>query len=129
MKLNVLISIKPKYVQQILSGNKKFEYRKRIFKKEIDKVYIYSTSPEQKIVGYFQYSGYLSESPEKVWDITNNYSGIGKKEYFEYFKKSSYAYAIKIEQIYEFENPINPKEKFEKFIPPQSYCYLEGDIY
>ncbi|OFI05013.1 hypothetical protein CLOACE_19820 [Clostridium acetireducens DSM 10703] len=129
MKLNVIISIKPKYVQQILTGKKKYEYRKCIFKKDIDKIYIYSTSPEQKIVGYFKYAGYIKETPEKIWNETKEFSGIDEKSYYEYFSKNSYAYAIKIEQICVFKVPINPKEKLKKFNPPQSYMYLEGDIH
>lgn len=129
MKLNILISIKPKYVREILSGKKKYEYRKRIFTRNIDKVYIYSTSPERKIVGYFKYSGYIKDTPEKIWDNTNEFSGIDEESYYQYFSKSSFAYAIKIERIYLFETPIDPKQKFEKFTPPQSYMYLEGDIH
>lgn len=128
MKLNVLISIKPKYVQEILSLHKKFEYRKLIFRKDIDKVYIYSTSPEQKIVGYFKYEGYIKGTPQKIWERTEKLSGIDKDSYFEYFTKSAYAYAIKIGQVYAFENPIDPKEIITNFNPPQSYMYLEGEI-
>ena len=58
--MNALISIKPKYVEEIINKNKKYEYRKSIFKKDIDKVYIYSTRPNKQIVGYFKYSGYLN---------------------------------------------------------------------
>lgn len=129
MKLNVLISIKPKYVQEILNGKKRFEYRKHIFKKEIDKVYIYSTSPVQRIVGYFKYTGYLKEVPEKIWEYTKEFSGVNEKSYYEYFNNSSCAYAIRIEQIHVFQVPIDPKEKIGDFFPPQSFMYLEGDIY
>lgn len=124
----MLISIKPKYVKEIISGKKKYEYRKCIFRKNIDKVYMYSTSPEQRIIGYFEYKGYLEGTPSQVWEITKEFSGIDDKSYYEYFDKSSCAYAIKIERIYLFPTPIDPKTKFKKFIPPQSYKYLKGDI-
>ena len=128
MKLNVLISIKPKFVQEILSGKKKYEYRKSIFKKNIDKIYIYSTSPEQKIVGYFKYAGYIKDNPKEIWENTKRFSGIDESSFYKYFNKKSYAYAIKIEQIYVFDTPMDPKEALQNFIPPQSYMYLEGDI-
>lgn len=124
----MLISIKPKYVKEIISGKKKYEYRKSIFQKSVEKVYIYSTNPKQQIVGYFKYKGYLEGTPEQVWEITKKFSGIDVKSYNKYFGKSSCAYAIKIEQVYLFKTPIDPKTKFEKFIPPQSYKYLKGDI-
>jgi predicted transcriptional regulator len=128
VKVNVLISIKPKYVHEILSGKKKYEYRKSIFRKEIDKIYIYSTSPEQKIVGYFKYTGHIYDNPEEIWKKTREYSGIDKESYYKYFNKNSGAYAIKIEKVYVFKTPIDPKQTLQNFIPPQSYIYLGGDI-
>ena len=122
------MSIKPKYVEQILNENKKFEYRKSIFKRNIDKVYIYSTSPKQQIVGYFKYTGYLDGHPKEIWDITKEVAGIDEISYYEYFNNRECAYAIKIEKVHIFEVPIDPKNKIEKFNAPQSYMYLEGDI-
>ncbi|AFQ44901.1 hypothetical protein [Desulfosporosinus meridiei] len=126
--LNVLISIKPKYVQEILGGKKKYEYRKSIFKREVDKIYIYSTSPDRKIVGYFKFVGYLKEDPEKIWEITKECSGIDKESFKEYFNNKTHAYAIKIEQLYIFHTPIDPHKVLQNFIAPQSYFYLQGDI-
>ena len=41
--MNVLLSIKPKYANQILNGNKRYEFRKSVFKnRNLDVVYIYS---------------------------------------------------------------------------------------
>lgn len=129
MKRNALISIKPKYVKEILDGKKKYEYRKRIFKENIAKVYIYSSFPQQRIVGYFQFCGYLSSTPKDIWEKTKDFSGISKEEYDKYFKNNNIAYAIIIKNLKIFNTPINPKEYFSKFNPPQSYIYLEEDIF
>jgi len=52
--MNVLLSVKPKYTEKILEGEKKYEFRRAIFKKQnIEKVYIYSSSPVSKIVAAF----------------------------------------------------------------------------
>jgi len=51
--MNVLLSIKPKYVDLILNGEKKYEFRRKIFRNETNKVYVYCTSPVKKIVAYF----------------------------------------------------------------------------
>lgn len=125
---NVLISIKPKYVNEIIKGNKKVEYRKRIFKKDVNKVYIYSSSPEKKIIGYFKYNGYLVGTPKDIWDKTNSIGGIDKKEYFEYFKNKNEAYAVKIDEIVIFKEAIVPQDIFDKFTAPQSYMYLDKHI-
>ncbi|WP_066675819.1 hypothetical protein [Clostridium septicum] len=126
--MNALISIKPKYVEEIKSKNKRYEYRKNIFKKDIDKVYIYSTSPNKQIVGYFKYSGCLNGTPEEIWRITKDFSGIDETSYYKYFDNKECAYAIKIERLHIFKEPIDPKSRINKFVAPQSYIYLEGDI-
>ena len=46
--MNVLMSIKPKYVEKIISKEKTYELRRNIFKREVSNVLIYSTSPEKK---------------------------------------------------------------------------------
>jgi predicted transcriptional regulator len=55
--MNVLLSIKPEYAELIKSGLKKYEFRRKIFKKAgHSKVFIYSTSPVKKITGVFDAS-------------------------------------------------------------------------
>ena len=41
--MKVLLSIKPEFVQEIFTGKKKYEYRKAIFTRSVDKVVVYST--------------------------------------------------------------------------------------
>jgi type I restriction enzyme S subunit len=48
--MNVLLSIRPKYVEEIIKGNKRYEFRKSIFKKKVDEVWIYATSPTKKLL-------------------------------------------------------------------------------
>ncbi len=126
--MNVLISIKPNYVSEILNGNKKYEYRKSIFKRNVNKVYIYSTNPKKRIIGYFEYSGYLSGTPDEIWNITKEFSGIDKNSYFEYFNNKELAYAIRIKNLNIFDVPLDPKNNIENFKSPQSYMYLDGDL-
>ena len=53
--MNVLLSVKPKYAEKIVEGKKKYEFRRAIFQKQnIEKVYIYSSSPVSKIVAAFR---------------------------------------------------------------------------
>lgn len=128
MSLNAILSIKPLYVEQIIKGNKKYEYRKCIFKRNIKRVYVYSTYPDKKIVGYFNFEGYIKDSPDNIWNKTKIYSGIDKNSYDEYFKDRDIGYAINIKSFNKFKEPLDPKEVFETFIPPQSYKYIDLDL-
>ncbi|MDD8572078.1 ASCH domain-containing protein, partial [Escherichia coli] len=50
--MKVLLSIKPEYAESILSGKKKYEFRKNIFRnKNVDTIVIYATMPVGKVIG------------------------------------------------------------------------------
>ncbi len=123
--MKVLLSIKPEFVHKIISGNKKFEYRKQIFKKDVDTVVIYSTMPEGKIVGEFKIEKIIKEPPEKLWDITKECSGITKQFFMEYFKNRQFGYALEISEYKNYDTPIDPRNKFNNFTAPQSFKYID----
>jgi hypothetical protein len=50
--MDVLLSIKPKYVKPILEGEKKYEFRKVIFRNPaVSRVFIYSSAPSLRSAG------------------------------------------------------------------------------
>lgn len=123
--MNVLLSIKPEYVERIFSGSKKYEYRKAIFKKQnIKKVIVYSTMPVGKIVGEFEIERIIEDSPNNIWEQTQEYSGVDKSFFDYYFNDRDKGYAIKISKVKLYDKPIDPKLKYEKFTAPQSFKYL-----
>ena len=67
--MNLIISIKPQFVAKILSGEKKYEFRRRIYKHEVDKIYIYQTLPEQGIVGYFTPGEIIKDTPQLMGQL------------------------------------------------------------
>lgn len=126
--MDVLLSIKPKFVKSILEGEKRYEFRKRIFKnREISRIYIYSSSPVKKIVGTFDIGGILEDHPVDLWDNVKECAGINNHDFFSYFKGKSRAFAIEIQNLQEFSDPIDPYEVMPGFVPPQSYCYMDGE--
>jgi type I restriction enzyme S subunit len=123
--MNVLLSVKPKYAEEIISGRKKYEFRKSIFKREnIEKMYIYSSSPVKKIIAIVDIDGILSDSPKELWEQCHEDAGISEHEFFSYFKNSDTGYAIKISNVKEFPTPIDPYFADKDFRPPQSFYYL-----
>ena len=102
----VLLSIKPEFVHKIFEGTKKFEFRKRVFKDiSVKKVIVYSSSPEQKVVGEFEIESILNDTPDKIWEQTRLYSGITQAFYDEYFKGCGKAYALKIASMKKYSKP------------------------
>ena len=50
--MRVLLSIKPEFVKEIIEGRKKFEYRKKVFKRpDVSSIVVYATKPYGKVVG------------------------------------------------------------------------------
>jgi len=123
--MDVLLSIKPKYVKSIIEREKRYEFRKSIFKnRKINRIYIYSSSPVKKIVGTFEIGRILEDHPNDLWDMVREFAGIDNRDFFAYFEGKSRAFAIEIQNLQEFNNPIDPYETMPGFVPPQSYRYV-----
>ncbi|NLM63183.1 MAG: ASCH domain-containing protein [Mollicutes bacterium] len=119
----ILLPIRPKYVEEIFNGNKKYEYRKTIPKRKIKKIIIYSTSPVMKVVGEADVVKVLKAKPNDLWNMTKNYSGIEKEKYDKYFSNSEIAFAYEITNVIKYNNPYLLKEIGIDFYP-QSFIYL-----
>lgn len=124
---NVILSIKPIYANAIMDGIKKVEFRKKIFKKPVDKVFVYSSSPDKKIIGYFTIGNIVEDSPQKLWEKYSDIGCISKEDFFNYYKNMESGFSIKIESYKKFNKGVDPAEIFEKFCAPQSYFYLEEE--
>ncbi len=127
--MKILLSIKPKHVQKIISGKKKYELRKAIFKdRSIPDIYIYSSSPVKKIIGKFKVGKILEDHPENLWKQLNQYSGLNKKDFFKYFSGKNKGFAIEITDFELFKESIDPKKLNSNFIAPQSFQYIDDSF-
>ena len=127
--MNVILSIRPIFCKMIFSGQKKYEYRKRVFMHiDIDKVYIYATKPICRIVGYFTIDEVIEDKKSYMWEKTHKDGGISKEFFDAYFKNCDMAHAIKIGEVVKLDNPIDPKKVIMNFTAPQNYRYVDYDI-
>lgn len=122
--MKVLLSIKPEYAEKIFSGEKKFEFRKCKFKKDISTVVVYVSSPVKRIIGEFEVEEILQGSPRFLWQKTEGRGGISKDSFFKYFSGKENGIAIKIGKTEKYAKALNPYETEQKFCPPQSFRYL-----
>lgn len=122
--MRVLLSIKPEYAFKIFEGEKKFEFRKIIFKNpDIKTVVVYASSPIQQVIGEFEIDDIFSLEPNQLWEKTKEFSGISEEFFFEYFAEREVAHAIKIKKTRRYRKPLSLREDFN-LTPPQSYMYL-----
>lgn len=121
----ILMPINPEYVDEILAGRKKYEYRKiKAKRNNIDKMIIYSTSPIMKVVAEVDIKKILEEEPEKLWEMTKNESGITKEFYNKYYKNKNTAIAYKLGTIKVYDEPKNLNDIGINYVP-QSFVYLD----
>lgn len=121
----ILMPINPEYVDEILSGNKKYEYRKtKAKRKNIDKMVIYSTSPIMRVVAEVDVEGIIEATPDELWEQTKKYSGITKDFYYKYYKNKENAIAYKLGNIKIYETPKKLSEIGINYVP-QSFVYLD----
>lgn len=128
---NVLISIKPRYVESILKGGKTVEIRRGRIGLEIGTVlWIYATLPKGRVELQARVDGVDCGTHSAIWRKYGKYTGITKSEFCDYVEGSDKATAIKLVSV----RKVKPAPKLEVlraakmgFQPPQSYVRLSTD--
>jgi len=126
--MKALLSIRPKYIEKIVKRDKKYEFRKSIFRRDVNEVWIYATFPIKKIIGTFRIGEIIKDTPRNLWKNLCDFSGMDEQEFFSYFNGTKTGFALEIKHIKLFKQPIDPKVIFSNFIPPQSFYYLKDEL-
>lgn len=119
----ILLPIKPKYVNKILSWEKKVEFRKNnFFKNEDNLCLIYSSYPVKKIVWFFEYYIDIVDTKDvfkKYWEIWC----IDKENLDLYYENREISYILVFKKLTIIEG-----KKLDYFFTwlkiPQSFSYL-----
>ena len=122
--MKIIVSINPEYVDKILSGEKKFEYRTRVAKQQVDTLIIYATKPIMKVVAEVEILEVITTSPEELWNQTKHQSGITKAFFDKYFKDKQVAYAYRLGEVKVCERPKYLLD-FGLRMAPQSFAYVK----
>ncbi len=123
---NIILSIHPCHIEKIFSGEKTYEYRKKI-PSNLNKIIVYATMPIKKIVAIIEVEQVISDTPNIIWQKTKKQSGISKDFFSSYFKYKKIAHAIKIRNIYKLNVP-QPLSVLNIKNSPQSYMYIGDSI-
>jgi predicted transcriptional regulator len=116
---SILMSLRPRYAEGILSGTKTYELRRRKPSFPVgSRVVVYSSAPLQRLLGTFE-SGQVHEAtPEGIWKLVSAQAGIDRAEFDAYFAGCDRAYAIEV------KSPRRLAPRPLRFRPPQSYQFL-----
>ncbi|MBN2415417.1 hypothetical protein JXO52_06230 [bacterium] len=122
--MKVLLSIKPDFVEKVFSGEKKYEFRRVIFKKsEVNTVVVYASKPVHKVIGEFSIKNIICDDIVSLWTRTKDFSGISEDFFFQYFNDRDFGYAIEIGKVKKYNKALSLQDHFN-VSPPQSFMYL-----
>jgi predicted transcriptional regulator len=117
------LSIKPQYAEAIFRGEKRFEFRRSVFRKPVDVVVIYITSPVCSVAGEFEVQEIICDTVDRLWSRTQTKAGIHRDVFFDYFVGRQMGYAISIGNVRRYRKPLDLLSSFG-IRPPQSFVYV-----
>lgn len=101
----VLMSIHPRYAHAILDGRKTIEFRKRPLASDVSHIVVYSTVPDQKILGYFEIDKQVELPPRDMWEQYGDRGIIEKELFFSYYEGRESATGILVKRVFRCEQP------------------------
>jgi predicted transcriptional regulator len=131
---DLLVSMKPQFAERILTGSKLVEIRRKFSERWIGcKAVLYSSSPQQALVGEATVCSITTGTPEAIW--TRFHAGLGctRDEFSAYVGQAAEVRAIELNNIFPYKQPISLSEityllGLEADLkPPQTYCHLRLD--
>lgn len=123
----ILLSIKPKYSDLILSGEKRVEFRRTWASEEVGLIAVYASSPVQRIVALVSVDEVVWASPTRLWGhCTSRGGALTRRELNEYFNGKGQGCAVLLGAVRKLKQPLDPHVVFKEFSAPQSFRYLTG---
>lgn len=124
---NVLMSIKPKFANAIFEGHKKVEFRKICFDDSVKRVYVYSSAPVKRIVGYFTIEKVVKDTPVRLWKHFEDVGGILREDFMNYFVRVDEGCAIVIKDVMLYKNVVTIEDVLGcNYTIPQNYRYIDN---
>lgn len=127
----VMLSIHPKYVRKILSGEKRVEFRRRWTRRDVDKLVIYATAPIQKVVAVAGIKKLHRGNKSRLWQLSQTVGGgLEQSELSHYFEGVEEGYAIELDNVYWLVEDGIPLSQLPMHLtPPQSFRFLSLELY
>lgn len=129
--IDAIISIKPRHVENILSGDKTVELRTRSINLPIgSRLWIYTTLPVGKVKLTAEIDFIELLPPKKMWRRHGKSICISQQEFDEYTAAREFVVAIGLRNVKPLDRDIclGTMRKYEKnFQPPQFFSKLHPD--
>jgi len=127
----LLFSIKPRWADAIMRGEKTFELRRRPPKLTSPvPALIYATTPVRALVGRCMMGPVLTDPPSRLWKRVSGTSCVTEMEFDDYFCDCREAHAIVVSEPSRIENPLSLRDLQEKigFSAPQAWAWATDAV-
>ncbi|MFH2134840.1 MAG: transcriptional regulator [Pseudomonadota bacterium] len=125
---HILISLTPRHAENIFSGKKLVELRRRTMHiTPGTKAWIYVKLPIGAIVGRVTIRAMHTSSPTALWRRYGVVSGLSKNEFFDYFNGVSEGVALELDDVKQLRRSVSLaklREVASGFQPPQFFVRL-----
>ena len=125
---NALISIKPEYVEKIISRSKTVEIRNRkINLPSGSRLWIYATLPRGCMAAVAIIRDVIIDSPSKIWNHYHDHIKVPKPVFHSYVNHSPIISAIRLKKVYTIQSNLtlnHIRSEIEGFHPPQFLKYM-----
>ena len=127
-----MISLKEVYFNRIVSGEKKYEFR-RVFAKDLNEGFlcaVYVSSPVQAVKGVVEFDAPRKMRVNEIFRLMEQEKYPFAEGVKEYFKGKEVGYVLPVKKVRVFDKPISLEELRKikgGFVPPQSFYCLDKE--
>lgn len=124
--MNLIVSIEKKYFDLMLSGKKKYEFRRKFINVPCG-AFVYAPSPASSIVGFVEFSKPIIDTAEKINQLALSQGIEEDSDVLEYLTGLDSGYAIPVKRVRKFKAPatLNFLSNNYSFSAPQSYIIVD----
>lgn len=108
-----------------MRGEKKVEFRRRLWKSDVDTVVVYASSPTKKVIGFFRVSFVDHGSPQRLWNRHGSVGSIDLGEYLTYYAGTRNGIAVGVGKVHRLRDTEGLQEATGLERAPQSFAYLD----
>jgi predicted transcriptional regulator len=126
----MLLSVRPRYAESILSRAKRAEIRRqRPSALPGTPVIIYATKPIGAVIGTASIGRICEGSPSDLWEQYHDQMGVTRDEFDLYLSGLSTAYLLLLDDASRLVSPLTLDDMRESadFQPPRSYRYVDHE--
>jgi predicted transcriptional regulator len=121
----VLLSLLPKYAEQIASGLKRVEFRRAWTPVHVAVLTLYATAPVSRVIGIARIGKVVEAPPTELWRYAKEYGGgLSRRELYAYMSGKKKGFALFLEHVVVLDPPVDPRRVTSTFRAPQSFRFL-----